>query len=525
MENELKTALTNLSVSLPLEEYQKMQDKLSSLLQELSDVNQELLAERAESNRLRWRLATLSRFCWSPSSEKRRLPEDPAQLRICFKDAPLGVDRVEEEKKEQREVKKQEAYSRFRKSFKEKKTSHARRPIPENLPRVKNVLEPQVDLTGAIRMGDEVTERYAIQPRMLYVEQLVRPRYKLPDGSIVIASLPQMAHPRSNASESALAHIAVAKYADHLPLNRQIEIFSREGVHLAASTVSNWMTATAQCIEPIYNELRETLKQTRYVQADETPHKVLEAEKPGALHQGYMWAFYLPHCKSPYFEYHKGRNSSALGTLLSGKTQIIQSDGFSVYDIFDKLKDKVHLCCWAHVRRKYVEAESYDKESARHVLGEIGKLYAVEKEIRENNLNAVEIVELRKEKSYPVIQSLEEWMVENLLKTPHDSPLDKANRYMYKRFEQLSHYINDAELQIDNNAVERCIRPLTLSRKNCLFSGSHTAAHTAAIFFSLFGACKQNNVNPYLWLNDCLTKVQNCNPKDYSSLLPHNWNK
>lgn len=163
-----------------------------------------------------------------------------------------------------------------------------------------------------------------------------------------------------------MTHIAVSKYADHLPLNRQIEIFSREGVHLSASTVSNWMTATAQCIEPIYNELRETLKASRYVQADETPHKVLESEKPGSLHQGYMWVFYLPHCKSPYIEYHPGRSSSALGTLLSGKTEIVQSDGYAVYDVFDKLEGR-YICAAGPM-----SGESLSKPKAmirhRHVM-------------------------------------------------------------------------------------------------------------------------------------------------------------
>jgi hypothetical protein len=360
-------------------------------------------------------------------------------------------------------------------------------------------------------------------PQLFYVEQLVRPRYKLADGSIVIAPLPATAHPRSHASNSVLAHIAVSKYADHLPLNRQIEIFSREGVRLSASTVSNWMTAAARFIEPVYNELRETLKESRYVQADETPHKVLETHKPGALHQGYMWAFYLPHLKSPYFEYHSGRGSSALATLLSGKTQIVQSDGFSAYEIFDKLKGKVHAGCWAHARRKFVEAENYDPPSARYALEQIGKLYAVEKEIREKALEKEEVVALRQKQAYPIIKELEKWATENLLKTPHGSPLDKAIRYMYTRFEQLSHYVNDAQIAIDNNAVERTIRPLTISRKNCLFSGSHDAAHTAAIFFSLFGACRENKVNPTTWLMDCMEKVQACDPKDYSKLLPHNW--
>jgi transposase len=536
MTNDQTTSLPSLSVTLPLEEYQALLDQrvLLELLkqeilenrQEILKNQQEILKNRLEIDRLRWRLACLERLHWGRSSEKRLLPEDPAQLGICFEETPQMADPEKEKEKAEEEIKKEEiVYNRFRKSFKGKRVSHARQPIPEHIPRVRKVLEPEVDLTGAIRMGEEITEHYAVQPRRLYVEQLVRPRYKLSDGSIVIAPLPVMAHPRSNASESVLAHIAVSKYADHLPLNRQIEIFEREGVQLAESTVSNWMMAAAQCVEPIYNELRETLKETRYVQADETVHKVLESDKPGSLHQGYMWAFYLPHCKSPYFEYHPGRGSSALGTLLSGKTEVVQSDGYSAYEIFDKLEGKVHICCWAHVRRKFVDAMSYDPSSAWHALEEISKLYGIEKEIREKGLDKAEAAALRQKDAYPVIKKLEEWAVENLTKTPHDSPLDKAIRYMYTRFEQLSHYVNDGELAIDNNAVERTIRPLTLSRKNVLFSGSHQAAHASAIFFSLFGACKENDVNPYLWLTDCLTKVQSCDPQNYKSLLPHNWSQ
>lgn len=518
-----------MSVTLPLEDYQALLDKVGLLQTKLTAGEERLLErqrqlqwEKDENDRLRYRVSYLERLCWGRSSEKRRLPEDPAQLSICF-DSPEGVEQAAVEEEKQEEIAREKTYNRFRKSFKKKPVPHSRQPIPAHLPRQREVLEPKEDLAGAIRMGEEVTERYAVSPRMLYVQQIVRPRYKLADGRIAIAPLPDTALPRSNASDSVLAHIAVAKYADHLPLNRQMDIFSREGVNLPASTASNWTMGAAQCLEPIYNELRETMKSSRYVQADETPHKVLESERPGSLHNGYMWAFYLPRCKSPYFEYHPGRGATALGTLLSGQTSVVQSDGFSAYDMFDRLPGKLHLCCWAHVRRKFVEAELYDPPAARHALGEIGKLYAVEKEIREKGLEGEEIVDIRRKKSYPVIKALERWSEEKLSGGQKGSPLDSALRYMHVRFEQLSHYVNDAELAIDNNAVERCIRPLTLSRKNCLFSGSHDAAHAAAIFFSLFGACRQNGVNPYLWMLDCLAKVRHCHPRDYSALLPHNW--
>ena len=523
--NRNRNSSSPLSVTLPLEDYQALLDQVDSLNKKLeySSVLQELLSsEQQENTRLRYEVARLERLCWGRSSEKRRLPEDPAQLKICF-DEPNGVDPVVVEAKKEEELKGERKYNRFRKSFKTKPQPHSRQPIPAHIPRETRVVKPEVDLIGAVQIGEEVSEQYAIHPRTLYVQRIVRPRYKLADGRIAIAPLPDRAHPQSNASAGVLAHIAVSKYADHLPLHRQIEIFTRQGVRLPASTVSNWMMAAAERIEPVYNELRELMKKSDYVQADETPHPVLESNRPGKLHTGYMWAFYLPHCKSPYFEYHPGRGSSGLGTLLSGQTRIVQSDGYVVYKMYDELPNKLHLCCWAHVRRKFVEAESQDPPRARYVLDEIKKLYAVESEIKKKGLEKEEAVALRRETAYPVIKGLGEWVKENRADVLTGSPLDKAICYMDDRFEQLSHYINDAELAIDNNAVERTIRPLTLNRKNCLFSGSHDAAHAAAIFFSLLGACRENRVNPNQWLEDCLLHVNQCDPKDYSSLLPHYW--
>ncbi len=135
-----------------------------------------------------------------------------------------------------------------------------------------------LSLEGATKLGEEVSEQYAVSPARFYVKRIIRPKYRLADGCIITAPMPVMAHPHSNASESVLAHIATAKYYDHLPLHRQLDIFEREGIHLSPSTVSNWMMAAAQRLEPIYNELRELVKDSYYVMADETPHPVLESE-------------------------------------------------------------------------------------------------------------------------------------------------------------------------------------------------------------------------------------------------------
>jgi transposase len=520
MKQEAYIPLAEPQISLSMREYQRLQDDIHKL----EEVQKAVIELGKENATLRWELDWLKRHFWGRSSEKNRLPQDPSQLEICF-DSPQGVEpekEIEKAKEEADNTTKE--YNRFRKTFKKKPTPHSRQPIPEHIPRLTTTLEPDVNLSDAVRIGEEVTERLAIKSVEVYVEQTVRPKYKMEDGRICIAPLPLAAHPGSNASESVLAHIAVAKYADHLPLNRQIEIFERSNIHLAASTVSNWMIAAAERIEPIYNELRKLVQNSRYVMADETTYKVLETDKPGSLHQGYMWNFYLPSHKTPFFEYHKGRGSTGVGTLLDCKVRVVQSDGYGVYDVFNKLPGYLHLCCWAHVRREFFDAQNYDPPRAKHVLKEIGKLYAVERQILEEGLKGEDIVKLRQKEAYPVICSMEEWAMENLPKTHKGSPIDKAIMYMLNRIEQLSFYVNDAEFSIDNNPVERSIRPLTLNRKNTLFAGSHYAAHAAAIFFTLLGACRENKVNPYEWLKDALIKVQLCQPTDYSSLLPWNWN-
>lgn len=526
------------TITLSLEEYdqlckekEKLQSELNESLRQSAELAACVSSGEAEITLLRWEIMDLKRRLWDKSSEKRKLPEVPSQLSVCF-ESPVDVSDPlsEQAKATEKAVSSEKSYNRFRKDFTKKITPHARKPIDGRFPREEVVvpMPHDINLEGAVKIGEEVTEQYAVRPAEVYVIRTVRPKYRLADGRIVTAPMPVMAHPRSNASESMLAHIAVAKYADHLPVNRQLEMLERNGVHLSPSTVSNWMMAASQRIEPIYNELRELVKSGYYVMADETPHPVLENDRPGSLHRGYMWAFYLPEYQSPFFEYHCGRGREGVDTLLAGKVEVVQSDGFVVYDKFDTLPGKLHLCCWAHVRRKFAEAHACDPPRAEYALGKISRLYEVERKIKEERIVGEDAVQLRREESYPVIRELEQWCKREFSKTVTDSPIAKAMSYMYTRFEQLSGYVNDARLQIDNNPVERSIRPLTLNRKNTLFSGSHEAAHAAAIFFSLLGCCKENGVNPQEWLQDVLVRVQEkkyLDRNNYGDLLPLNWRR
>lgn len=513
MKKQVKNTNEEPTITLPLSKYIKLLDERQLHLSAIE--------------KMQWEIYDLQRRLWSRKSEKS-LPADSKQLNICW-EAPLDATPVEQVKetvqKEKEEVKK--TYDRFRKDFKGKKPKgNIRTPFPPELPRIADApVEPEEDLTGCIRIGEEITEKLEIRPMQVYIRQIIRPKYKTLDGRIIIAPLPAQAVAHSKAGATALAHIAVRKYADHLPLHRQIEIFERSGIHIPPSTASNWCMAAALELEPIYNELREQLKKTRYVMADETPHKVLETEKPGSLHQGYMWNFYLPSLKTPFFEYHKGRGKSCIGLLLGCDVKVVQSDGYGVYELFDDLPGYLHLACWAHARRKFKEAEYSDPPRAKQILELIAGLYKTEAEIKMRNFEGEAIVAYRQENAYPLLLQIEEWLKLNMTAVKAGSPLDKAMQYTYGRMEQLALYVTEPEFQIDNNPVERSIRPLTLNRKNVLFSGSHEAAQSAAIFFTLLGCCKEHKVNPEAWMKDALIQVKNCPIDNYSSLLPFNWIK
>lgn len=497
---------------------------LLSKYEELMDERQRHLTAIEQ---MQWTILNLQRRLWSPKSEKS-LPVDAKQLNICW-ETPLDAAEVEEIKKTAQKEEEQEkkSYNRFRKDFKGKKhKGNVRKPFPVELPRIADApVEPDEDLAGCIRIGEEITEKLEIRPMEVYVRQIIRPKYKTPDGRIIIAPLPSQAVSHSKAGASVLAHIAVRKYADHLPLHRQIEIFERSGIHIPASTASDWCMATAQELEPIYNEMRELLKKSRYVMADETPHKVLESDRPGSLHQGYMWDFYLPALRTPFFEYHKGRGKNCIGLLLDCDVKVVQSDGYGVYELFDDLPGYLHLACWAHARRKFKEAESSDPPRAAQILKLIAGLYKTETEIKVEGLEGDAKVAYRQQNAYPLLLQIEEWLKLNIMEVKVGSPLGKAMQYTYGRMEQLSLYVTQAEFEIDNNPVERSIRPLTLNRKNVLFSGSHDAAQSAAIFFTLLGCCKEHKVNPEAWMKDVLIQVKKCPADDYSSLLPFNWKK
>jgi len=409
--------------------------------------------------------------------------------------------------------------------------------LPADLPRQEVVIHPSHDLADYIKVGEDVTEVLEITPPAFYVKRITYTKWmkKTPTSvdsesttHFLSALAPLCTITGGIFGDSLLAYLVIGKFVDHLPLYRQIKIFERLGVHLAASTVSDAIAAVCRLLEPLYNSLKREVLANKYIQADETGIKVQDRDKPGACHSGFFWAYHAPVAGLVLFDYQKGHNAEAAATILTGFQGVLQTDGLAVYHTLFKDNPNVTLAaCMAHVRRKFDEAVGYDAVRAKHVVGEIAKLYEVEKKIRENpQLTELEICQLRLLEASPVLDKLKSYLVEEYGNVLPSSPIGKAIAYTLKLWDKLTVYLYHGQLLIDNNGVENVIRPIALRRKNFLFAGSHSAAQNAAMLHSFLGSCQHNNLNPHEWLSDVLTKL---NSTDYegkfSDLLPNRWKK
>jgi len=403
------------------------------------------------------------------------------------------------------------------------KAKPSRQPLPAHLERVVHEIQPEEDVTDLVKIGEEVTEELEYLPGKLFVNKFVRPKYVKKEetgNKVLIGQLPERPLPKCIAGPNLLAALIVAKFIDHLPVYRQIQMFKRMGVELSESTLVDWFMRVSRLIKPLYEAHRRNILLAIYLLADETPIGVLESNKPGSLHRGYHWAYYDPVKKTVLFDYRPGRGREGPKEILKNFKGHLQTDGYGVYDEFGTRTGITLMHCWAHARRKFAEAEESDRARAHYVLQEIQKLYALEREMKEQQLSTEEIAKLRHEKALPVIEGLKKWLLAAKTSVLPKSLIGKAIDYTLPRIEKLKVYTADGKLQIDNNLVENAIRPIALGRKNYLFAGSHDAAQNAAMFYSLFATCKAKDINPYEWFAETLRKIATHPVNRIEELLP-----
>ena len=512
----MSKALENMTKEQLLEEY-KIQEAVIKEKEVAIEENKAAI-DKMQSliSQMQFQIDQMNRLLYGAKRERFISESDEDQLSL-----PFEVPQEESLESEQEVI----TYVREKKKRKE---HPGRLALPSHLPVEEIILEPEEDTSNMKCIGKEVTDQLELVPAKLYIKRFIRPKYiAVTDESQgehkgVIAELPVFPIEKGIAGPGLLAQIMVDKFVDHLPVYRQIDRFKREGIKLSSSTLNGWQESICNLLEPLYDTLKHRVLSQGYLQVDETPIAVLDKNKKGKTHRGYHWIYHSPLEKTVLFDYNTGRSREGPGKLLKDFKGYLQTDGYNVYDLFARKKDITLVNCMAHARRGFEKALPYDKKRAEYAMEIFQKLYAIEQKAREQDLSPQQRHTLRLDEALPVMNELGKWIVETYKTSEPKSPLGKATAYCIPRWDNLLAYLEDGSLEIDNNLAENAIRPIALGRKNYLFAGSNRGAERAAMFYSFFGTCKKNDVNPYEWLRKVLEIIPTYKVNKLTNLLPQN---
>jgi len=418
------------------------------------------------------------------------------------------------------------------------KTRNANRgSLPKHLPRVEEVIEPEASICGCGGdlhcIGEDVSERLDVIPAQFRVIVTRRPKYacRSCEGRIVQAPARARLIEGGLPTEATVAHVLVSKYADHLPLYRQAQIYSRQGIDLDRSTLASWVGKAAYELKPVFDALTSDLKRSTKLFMDETRAPVLDPGR-GKTKTGYFWA--LARDDRPWggedppgvaFTYAPGRSGRYADDILSGFTGILQVDGYAGYNrLLKRSEQPIQLAyCWAHARRKLYEvAQNATAPIAEEGLRRIAALYQIEKDIA--GLSVEARLAARQARSKPLIADMETWLAHHRARVSSKAPLGEALKYITKYWDGLCMFLTDGRVEMDNNSVERSIRPIAINRKNALFAGHDAGAENWATIASLVETCKLNDVDPQAYLTDVLIRIVNGHKQSrIDELLPWNY--
>ena len=416
-----------------------------------------------------------------------------------------------------------------------KKARGKRLPLAAELPRVEIVHDvPESERvcpcgTPMVVIGQEVSEQLDVIPMRIQVLRHIRLRYGCPKGeqAPVVAPAPLQVLPKSNASERFLATLLALKYVDSLPLARIEYVLGRAGARVTRQTLARWVIGTAQALQPIANLMRDALLESKLIYMDETRVQVLKEPGRDPTTQSYMWVQRGGPPKKPVilFDYDPSRSGQIPMRLLQGWQGFLMTDGYEGYGALAREPGIEHLACWAHARRKFVDAVKVQPKGKRSLADQavemIGKLYRIERDIRDKP--TPEKQRVRQDQSQAMLDKMRVWLNTALPAITPQSKLGEALAYLHKYWPRLIRYVEHGDLPIDNNPCENAIRPFVIGRKNWLFSDSQAGAHASALIYSLIETAKANGQEPSLWLTEVLSELPYAQTADdYDRLLP--WN-
>jgi transposase len=479
-----------------------------------------LIAERVRNERLLQIIKELQRHRFGRRAET--LPEDQMLL---------GLEEVEQiAASGEAEIDAANATERANRSAKRRVN---RGSLPAHLPRIEMVVDIDDRACPCCgkalhRIGEDTGERLDIVPAQFRVLVVRRPKYgcRACENVVVQAPAPARLIEGGLPTEATVAQVLVSKYADHLPLYRQAQIYTRQGVELDRSTLADWVGRAAFMLRPVHERLLAALKTSVKLFADETTAPVLDPGR-GRTKLGQLWAYARD--DRPWggtdppgvaYVYAPDRKAERPIAHLAGFKGILQVDGYGGYRVLAERGEVQLAFCWSHVRRRFYElAAAGPAPIASEALERIAGLYAVEKEIR--GRRADERRAVRRDRSRPIIDEFEPWLRAKLALISQKTKLAEAIRYALSRWDGLTRFLDDGCIEIDSNVVERSIRPIALNRKNALFAGSDGGGEHWAVIASLIETCKLIGVDPHAYLADVITRIVNGHPNSrINDLLP-----
>lgn len=463
------------------------------------------------------------------SEKSKTFSEQPvlSGFENIFDEAPDADEEPDAEEQEDQTEKQQE-------TEKQKRKKPGRKPLPDHLPREKVIHDlKESDKQcpcghGLHKIGEETSEQIKYIPAQVKIIQHVRYKYacKACENTVKTAPVPAQPIPKSIATPSLLAQVFISKFDDHLPLYRQSEIWRRIGVDLNRATLSNWVIKAGKLCYPLVKLLQSHIVTGSYVQADETPVTMLKkSSKP--RQKSYMWVYrtgYDPKVAIVY-DFQENREGKNATEFLKGFKGHLQGDAYSGYNNVTRPIDVIRVGCMAHARRKFVDVINMapnKKGYAHQAVEKIKALYEIERHMKERGFLPDDVKNYREKHAKPLLDSLKTWLDELKPKAPPKGPLGRAISYSLNQWDELTRYLEDGCLAIDNNACERAIKPFTVGRKNWLFVGNQGGGQGGAVLYSLIETAKANGIEPYQYLCHVLEKIPQLSGDELHQLLP--WN-
>ena len=473
-------------------------------------------------------LAWLNQQFFGRKSEKQ-IEDNPHQLDLFFEEKQRAIEAAKANQKDEESVS-IPAHNRKKKNLKDAVDDSGLR-FDSSVP-VKEIhifpaeLKSHPDEYEII--GEKTVCRIAQRPASYVVLKYIMTVVKSKQTQkIKYSPAPTNIIEKSYADVSFLAGLLVDKFECHLPLYRQHQRLTRAGILLSRSTLSNSVFKAAVLLKPIYHALLKSVLMSRILAIDETPIKA-GRKKKGTMKTGYFWPMYGDQDEI-VFHFASSRATQVIHTLLEGFQGVLLTDGYTAYEKYAKKHrgDVVHAQCWAHSRRCFIKSGKMAPDEMKQALAYIGGLYQIEKDLRENACDHATIRLRRKNESLAIVNQFFTWVREQRHREDliNSNPLSKALKYVSKREQSLREFIENPEIQIDTNHLERGLRPIPMGKKAWLFCWTEVGAEHVGIIQSLIETCKLHDVHPYEYLVDVLQRISSHPASQVDDLTPRHWKK